>query len=138
MVKAQSHAIIRMIYLLLLHIEYIVFQRIYHYHLLHFHLSLALDRLLTLGRWQFIFEIFFPNTMHAKYFLFCVHLLCTKCQKWICKRILYYQNFRGNFFIIYLNKVNNITKYFIWGLVIRRGHLAVDFYRRAVVVISVL
>ena len=77
--------------------------------------------------------------MHAKYACF---VLCApsmyKMSKMNLQKNIILSEFSGKFFIIYLNKVNNITKYFIWGLVIRRGHLAVDFYRRAVVVISVL
>ena len=44
----------------------------------------------------------------------------------------------GEIFYYLFEQSQQHTKYFIWGLVIRRGHLAVDLYRRAVVVISIV
>ena len=44
----------------------------------------------------------------------------------------------GEIFYYLFEQSQQHSKYFIWGIVIRRGHLAVDFYRRAVVVINIV
>ena len=77
--------------------------------------------------------------MHAKYACF---VLCApsmyKMSKMNLQKNIILSEFSGKFFYYLFEQSQQHTKYFIWGLVIRRGHLAVDLYRRAVVVISIV
>lgn len=74
--------------------------------------------------------------MQNMHVLFCVHLLLQNVKNEFAKEYYTIRIFGEIFY--YLFEQSQHTKYFIWGLVIRRGHLAVDFYRRAVVVINIV